>query len=277
MQMRHLILRSTIYHWRTNLAVGLGVAAAVSVLGGALLVGDSVRGSLRDLVLSRLGRTGQVVSSMGFFRDALAADLTANGAAAAPLIATRGFLTHESYHRRASNVLVYGVDERFWRFRGLEPRDGVFVSPALGAELGAKPGDVLLARLQKPSEIPLESLFAHKEDLGRTVRLTVTGSLRAAQLGEFSLQPQQAEVRAVFAPLARLQRDLAIGRQVNTVLVAGEIPEADAARTLRSSLTLDDLGVNVSVVAGGTAVIVESASGVVGEALGEAAREAARE
>ena len=170
-------------------------------------------------------------------------------------------------------MLVYGVDERFWRFHGLEPRDGVFVSPALGAELGAAPGDVLLTRLQKPSEIPLESLFAHKEDLGRTIRLTVTGSLPPAQLGEFSLQPQQAEVRAVFAPLSRLQRDLAIGRQVNTVLVAGEIPEADAARTLRSSLTLDDLGVSVSVVAGGTAVIVESASGVIGEALEKAARD----
>jgi len=72
MSIKILILRSATYHWRTNIAVALGVAAAVSVLGGALLVGDSVRGSLRDLVLSRLGRTGQVVSSMGYFRDALA-------------------------------------------------------------------------------------------------------------------------------------------------------------------------------------------------------------
>ena len=57
MSLSRLALRSATYHWRTNLAVVLGVAAAVSVLGGALLVGDSVRGSLRDLVLSRLGRT----------------------------------------------------------------------------------------------------------------------------------------------------------------------------------------------------------------------------
>src|SRR6187401_328042 len=130
MSLPRLVFRSTTYHWRTNLAVGLGVAAAVSVLGGALLVGDSVRGSLRDLVLSRLGRTGYVVSSGGFFRDALAADITAQGARSVPLIAARGFITHEASQRRASSVLVYGVDERFWRFHGLEPRDGVFVSPA---------------------------------------------------------------------------------------------------------------------------------------------------
>ena len=53
----------------------LGVATAVAVLAGALLVGDSVRGSLRDLVLQRLGRTDQVVVSTGFFREALAGEM----------------------------------------------------------------------------------------------------------------------------------------------------------------------------------------------------------
>src|SRR5262245_35352396 len=70
-----LIRRSVLYHWRTNLAVCLGVAAAVAVLGGALIVGDSVRGSLRDLALGRLGRTYDVVSSAGFFGGDLAAHL----------------------------------------------------------------------------------------------------------------------------------------------------------------------------------------------------------
>ena len=278
MSINVLILRSVTYHWRTNAAVALGVAAAVAVLGGALLVGDSVRGSLRDLVLSRLGRTGQVVSSMGYFREALAADMTTHGAGSAvPLIATRAFVTHEPSDRRAAGVLVYGVDDRFWRFHGLEPRDGVFISPALGSELGIQPGDVLLTRLQKPSEIPLESLFAHKEDLGRTVRLTVTGTLRPAELGEFSLQPQQADVRAVFAPLGRLQRDLGVERKVNTALIGDSTLEADGSRALRAGLTLEDLGIEVSVVAGGTAVILESASGVIGEALERAGREAASE
>ena len=36
--------------------MALGVAVATAVLTGALLVGDSVRGSLRDLTLQRLGR-----------------------------------------------------------------------------------------------------------------------------------------------------------------------------------------------------------------------------
>src|SRR5918993_3705050 len=75
MSFRRLVLRGLAYHWRTNLAVVIGVATAVAVLSGALLVGDSVRGSLRDLVLQRLGRTDQIVVSAGYFREQLASDL----------------------------------------------------------------------------------------------------------------------------------------------------------------------------------------------------------
>jgi ABC-type antimicrobial peptide transport system permease subunit len=266
-----LVLRSASYYWRTNLAVCFGVAAAVAVLGGALLVGDSVRGSLRDIAISRLGRTVYSVSSADYFREALADDVSAAASVgAAPLIAASGFVTHEPSGRRAANVLVYGVDERFWRFHGLATRDGVFVSPALAAELGAGAGDVLLTRLEKPSAIPLESLFAHKEDAARTVRLSVTATLPGEQLGEFSLKPQQAEVRAVLAPLRRLQRDLAVAGKVNTLLIGDDNETGTVQRAFRSAVTLDDLGIGIDVATDKSAAIVESASGVVSEPLEKA-------
>src|SRR6516225_10863287 len=80
-----LVLRALGGYWRTNLAVVAGVATAVAVLSGALLVGDSVRGSLRDLVVERLGRTESTVTSTSFFREALAADIGAT-----PIIAMPG-------------------------------------------------------------------------------------------------------------------------------------------------------------------------------------------
>jgi hypothetical protein len=277
MTFTRLVIRSAAYHWRTNLAVIFGVAAAVAVLGGALIVGDSVRGSLRDLALSRLGSTGSAVSSAGFFREELAADLGAQlNIATAPLLAVGGFVTHEPSGRRASSVHVYGVDERFWRFHGQEPREGVFVSPALAAELDAQAGDVLLTRLQKPSEIPLESLFAQKEDIARSVRLTVAGVLAREQLGEFSLEPQQNDVRAVFAPLRRLQRDLAAAGRANTVLVAAGPAEADVDRALGAAVTLEDLAVRVDASADSSAVMVSSASGIVSDPLREAVVSAAK-
>ena len=71
-----LFYRNLTHYWRTNLAVIAGVAAAVAVLAGALLVGDSVRASLGDLVLLRLGETSFVITSENFFREELADELT---------------------------------------------------------------------------------------------------------------------------------------------------------------------------------------------------------
>ncbi len=272
MKLTTLAVRSAFYYWRTNLAIVLGVAAAVSVLGGALVVGDSVRGSLRDIALGRLGRTETVVAGIGFFRDALAADLAKSpGVAAAPLIVANGFVTNEASGRRAGTVLVYGVDERFWQFHGLPAPDGVWISPALAAEIGAKDGDVLLTRLQRPSEIPIESLFGRKDEVGRTVRLTMAGVLAPERLGEFALQPQQAAVRAMFAPLRRIQRDLGVPNQVNTALLSGNA----TVDGVRGTLTLEDLGARIVSPDDSAFVTVDSTSGIVNDALERATREAA--
>ena len=144
-----LINKSLAYYWRTNLAVVLGVATAVAVLGGALLVGDSVRGSQRDLVIRQLGRTDQVVVSTGFFREALADELRADEGFATsftgicPLVVVQGSVTDQTTNRRVLRVTVYGVDERFWSFHGIAGRSGdsglnrdALVSPALASEIG---------------------------------------------------------------------------------------------------------------------------------------------
>src|SRR2546427_4872484 len=75
-----LILRSLRFHARTHLGAGLGAAVGSSVLIGALVVGDSVRGSLRDMALARLGRIQLALASNDrFFRAELAPALAHKG------------------------------------------------------------------------------------------------------------------------------------------------------------------------------------------------------
>ena len=138
----------------------------MSVLAGALLVGASVEGSLRDLALLRLGRVDHVVTSGPFFREALADDLLTSGVLetaatdAVPLIALEGFVTHQETGSRAGGIQVYGVDERFWAFHGLEaegrvPEPGaVLVSGGLARELGAVADDTLLVRVARIGGVP---------------------------------------------------------------------------------------------------------------------------
>ena len=83
--------------------------------------------------------------------------------------------------------------------------------------------------MQRPSDIPLDSLHGRKEDVGRTMRLTVREVLPASRLGEFALDPAQGDVRAVFMPLARLQAELEVGARVNALLVRRAAALGDAA------------------------------------------------
>src|ERR1039457_639424 len=154
MRISTLLARNLAWYWRTNLAVLLGVATATGVLGGAALVGESVRASLRGLVLERLGNADFVVTRGGFFREQLAGEMQPAGAS---LIVLEGLVAHEPSGKRAAGVQVYGVDERFWKFQGLsgaEPRGReVLLSAALAGELGATSGDTILLRIPKFSAI----------------------------------------------------------------------------------------------------------------------------
>jgi ABC-type lipoprotein release transport system permease subunit len=285
MRQGQLVARGLRYYWRTNLAVIAGVATAVAVLAGALLVGDSVRGSLRDLVLQRLGATDVAVVSAGFFRAQLAQELEHP---AAPLVILPGVVTAQESGRRAGNVRVYGVDDRFWEFHGIADVAGpaereLLVSPALAGELAAEPGMALLVRVQRPSDVPLESLHGRKDDTGRTLRLTVRAVVETAMLGEFSLEAQQAAVRAVFVPLSRLQQELEIDDRVNTVLVAldddqGATGLDRVTARVRATATLEDLGLRVrsrgAQAEGPPLVIVESDAGLLDDAQAATAHEA---
>ena len=301
-----LVRRNLTYFWRTNVAVVAGVGVAVAVLAGALLVGASVRGSLHELALLRLGSIDQVVTSGGFFREALADDLRSATDLAAtfgdvcPLIILEGFVTHQENGRRASGVQVYGVDERFWRFHGRDPsgrapdRNDVLLSEGLARELGGQAGDALLVRVEKPSAIPVGSLHGRKGDVGRTVRLSIRAVVSADELGEFSVRPQQGLARAVFVSLERLQDDLERPGQVNTILLGvggqgvgvGASTDDNAARvalvetSLRERVTLEDLGIKLRTLPAPSAlstrlIIMEADAGLLSDEVAEAGRSAA--
>ena len=303
MSLLSLVRRNVLHYWRTNLAVVAGVAVAVAVLAGALLVGASVRSSLRALALDRLGAVDRVVTSARFVPASFGADLLAAGApdgrfgAPAPLVAVEGFVTHQASGRRASGVRVYGVDERFWTFHGLDPeafaqgRNAAFASGGLARELEAAPGDALLVRVEKPSAVPLSSLHGRRDDVGRTLRLGIDRVLDAAELGEFSFRPQQGLARSVFVPLARLQGELEQEGRVNTLLLGhgagagrgGDGPgaaedaerQAAAEAAVRGAATLADLGLRVRAIPGHGAVAVESDAGLLTDETVAAVEEAA--
>ena len=127
--------------------------------------------------------------------------------------------------------------------------------------------------MEKPSAIPLESLHGRKEDVGKTIRLTLT----EVAFREFSLGLQQGDVRAVLVPLTRLQRDLEQQGRVNTVLV-GNAPGGLGLikRTLKDRYMLEDLGLKLRGLEKEHRLSLESDSALISDALADRASSTAK-
>jgi ABC-type lipoprotein release transport system permease subunit len=291
-----LVRASARYYWRAHAAVALGVACAVAVVSGSAVVGVSVRASLETIARSRLGRAEVVVAAEQPFTVALADRLSerlgpAQGAGGgpapgtsrrvAPLLALTGTVRHESSGLRAAGIQVYGVDDGFFELHGVDdPGVGIRLSRDLIRELSAAPGDAVLLRVTRPTDIPLDSLHGRRDEGGRALRVEIAGELGPDRMGDFSVAPGQGPVRAAFLPLAALQDALDLSGRANTLLVAAPSGMdrgalADEVRTaLRDAVWPADLGVSLRALDLGR-VAVESASGLVPDAIADASGAAA--
>ena len=259
-----LILASLVYHRRTNLAVALAVAAAAAVLTGALLVGDSMRGSLRHLTLDRLGRVDEVLVTDRFFRAGLADELAhepefqQSFADAVPVVLLRASLENpDGAHagQRAGRVNLIGCDERFWRLGsgGPEPLPSgreIALNRPLARQLGVAVGDAVMVRVARPGTIPADSPLGRKDETVDSLRLRVSAIIEAEGLGRFGLRPSQQLPRNAYLPLATLQRRLDRPERANAILVAGReagAPDTASHERLQSLLRprLEDYGIRL--------------------------------
>ena len=277
MNLTTLLLRSLRHRWRSLLAVSLGAAVGTAVLTGSLIVGDSVRASLRDLTLERLGRVDHALVAARLFREQLATDL-----GAAPAILLLGSAVTD--HARAGQVNVLGVDERFWKLAcdppAGHPGDGeVLLNETLALELGVAAGGRVLLRFEKPSAVPRDSVMGRRNEVVATVPLTVAAVIPSRGVGRFGLQANQQLPRNAFVPLATLQRALKLTGRANAMLAAGPGArgEAPLQLRLRQSLTLADLDLQLHVHAERGCVSLESGRMILEPAVASAALAAADE
>lgn len=263
-----LILRSLCYHWPANVSLMLSAAVATAILVGALTVGDSVRGTLADRALSRLGRTDTALFAQDrFFRAKLADDLSTPDSACAPVLSIVAKAQAGDGSAAANGVRVLGVDRRFWEFAnvpsaaaaksGAAPAIGpgqVAINERLAAQLGVTAGQEIVLRLAKPSLLPMDSVLAGQKDTSVAFRVRVVAVISPGQLGDFGLDSRSLVPFNAFVPLDWLGEKIALPGQANMLLAEDSGATADAGtadRRLRDKWTLADAQLNVASLPSG--------------------------
>ena len=249
-----LIRRSLLHYWRMHVGVLLAATVATAVLVGALVVGDSVRWSLRAQALERLGGTHLALAAPGrMLRAKLAGQIAGTlGADAAPVLAIRGMAGRDDGKARAGNVQVLGVDGRFRRLGGPGAAAAlaklaageVIINEALAARLNAAPGEHIVLRIDEPAAVSLDAPLSGRPRPSVARRLKIRAVVAAAQFGDFSLRADQLPPANAFVPLRWLQEQLARPGRCNLILLGKDagrgtsVETADAA--VRTHWTLAD-------------------------------------
>lgn len=257
--------RSLAYYWRTHLGIFLGTLLAAAILTGSLSVGDSVRGSLRQMALSRLG---SVTVALGpgdaFFKDDLATRMAAaSGANAAPVLLLRGTVSIPGSGLEAHAVQIAGVDERFWNLGGSPDRsadstgESFVANDRLAARLGLKPGDAAVIRVGEPGWLSHDAPLSGEADNTIALRLRLKSVASAAEFGHFSLRANALPPMTVFVPLRVLQKQVNQPGRANLLLL-DHVDAAAAEASLHKVWSLADLGLEVRALPqGGSELITE--------------------
>ena len=274
-----LTRRSLCHYWRSNAAVVLGIATAAAALVGSLLVGDSVKGSLREIALERLGGTDYALATERFFREKLADDLHA-----VPAIMLNGTAKHTPSGTIIPRVNVLGIRHDFWRLGAAEPPAeltgrGVILNQTLAEDLGAAEGDAVLVTVGRHSAASTDTVFGRRdrEHTVRTMRLIVRKIIPSRGMGSFSLRTDQPRPRNLHMSLSWLQKQLKREGRANTLLVRA-IADADSLeKRLASVIKLDDYGLRVVENERRAYASVESRQLVLPSTVVDAAKRAASE
>ena len=255
MNARRLVAQSIRHYWRTHLGVILGSALAALVLTGALMVGDSVKATLRAQAEARVGKIGEALlcgerlvpwSREVEKRPAVVARAFFPGADAAGVLMLSGTAARSDGKALANKVQIVGVDDAFWK---LSPSanavplnaEEIALNERLAAQLGVKPGDEVLLRLEKPSAFSKDAPLSGEEEGSVSLRVRVARVVGDADFGRFALASGQVPPHTAFVPLAALQEKLGVGEKVNVFLKPPDkfislVSDQEKARVRRSQI-----------------------------------------
>ena len=253
-----LVLRTIFHFYRWLLPVAAGVAVCSAVIVGALIVGDSMRGSLTHIAMDRIGNIDQIALAPRWFRQQSLGDrkemhpLVRIDTVVGESLRDRGGKLES---RRATEMTLYGIDESFWSLGTIRPKtqprgEQVILNQALAQKLDVEVGDRITLKVSLAAAVPADSALGKREgDVLALSRWEVIEILPDTSLARFSLQSDQRPVLNAFASIQELQKALDVEGKINAAIRSGISEPIDAPMLKEIDLDLEDLGLSWERVA----------------------------
>ncbi len=227
-----LALRGIWFHRRLAVSMALGVATAAAVIIGALVVGDSMRGSLRALTIDRLGSIDQLVIPGGFFhvegipQSIHARDVVSTIYFDKGVVETAGNAGNTV--RRATSVQIFGIEPSFGKLDITQPvfktvlnDEEVILNQAAASELQVVEGDTVTVRLPSEQAVPADSPLGKRDSQTEGIpRLKVVAIIENRGLGRFAMHPSQVEPLVAFLNRETIAAALDRSGQANCLVVS---------------------------------------------------------
>jgi ABC-type antimicrobial peptide transport system permease subunit len=248
MSLTKYILRSIRHYLKLNFTIVLGIALSTAILVGALIIGDSVRYSLQQITVQRLGKISQVITAgERLFGQQLATELAEKtGTETAALLRANGFGVIDGGDLRINQLAVWGVDATMGNFTNYPEvfqlqNNEVAINENLASLSGLKVGDEFLLRVDKLNTFPANTPFVSEKEATVSFQVSVTKILKTEELGNFNLKNIQSAPRNVFLNLDELNRQMGLQEKANVLLFAGVDVHVDLPKMLQESWSLSDL------------------------------------
>jgi ABC-type lipoprotein release transport system permease subunit len=250
------VIKSFLHYFKANLLVALGVAISTMVLAGSLIIGDSVRHSLKQATFYRLGETTHLVSVVErYFRQEMANEIEADNSAikATPILVLEGMAVADGGQQRANKVQIVGVNTDFTEISNTPSlselqNNEIAISKNLAEKLQQGEGDNILVRIKKASLIPMNAPFVSAEETSVALRASIKKVVSKEEMGRFNLKNSQTAPYNIFVSIERLNRLMEFEGKANQLLISTELETEEVATSVKYCLTPADAGLSLKTI-----------------------------
>ena len=240
-----LAIGSLRHYRRDHTALAIMIALCAAIISGALLVGHSVRESLKENALSRLGPYRHMIAAGEYTMSQSLAERMSRDLEmpVSGILSARGIVRLADGSSQANKIGIFGIDSGFAEVAGIPALDDgeAALSDTLARQLNANAGDSMIVRIPSPSALPTDSALRSTDTRTVALRVTVKSILPASGLGRFSMANNHTPPKNIFLPRKALQNAMEAKDRINLILL--QSAEADTSRiddALKAAWTMDD-------------------------------------